>query len=55
MLPRTIQGLLITALVALIVALLVLSGWADDKADPGSRGRVQVTSPADREPSRPSR
>lgn len=32
--------------VAAIVIVILVTGWADDKAQPGSGGRVPVTSPA---------
>jgi hypothetical protein len=37
--------ILILAAIAVVVALLFVTGWADDKAKPGSTGRGQVTSP----------
>jgi hypothetical protein len=38
-------GIIAFVVVVVVVALVViLSGWADDNAKPGSTGRVQVTS-----------
>jgi hypothetical protein len=37
--------ILILAAIAVVVALIFVTGWADDKAQPGSTGRGQVTSP----------
>jgi hypothetical protein len=34
---------LVLTAVAVVVVLLFVTGWADDRADPGSSGRVQVT------------
>jgi hypothetical protein len=34
--------LLVLAVIAAIVVLLFVTGWADDRAQPGSSGRVQV-------------
>jgi hypothetical protein len=34
---------LLLVLAAIVGALLFVTGWADDRADPGSSGRVQVT------------
>ena len=34
--------LLVLAIIAAIVVLLFVTGWADDRAQPGSSGRVQV-------------
>ena len=31
------------AIVAALVAIALATGWADDKAPPGTRGRVPVT------------
>jgi hypothetical protein len=40
---------LVLVLVVVVVAAAVLvSGWADDKARPGSSGRSPVVAPADR-------
>jgi hypothetical protein len=36
--------------VAAIVILILVTGWADDKAERGSGGRVPVTSPAQDDP-----
>jgi hypothetical protein len=42
--PRSAVALLILlAVIAAIVVLLLVTGWADDKASPGSKGRVPVT------------
>jgi hypothetical protein len=35
--------LLLVGIVAVIVVLTFVTGWADDKAPPGGRGRVPVT------------
>ena len=32
--------------IAIVAALIVVLGWADDKASPGSQGRGQVSAPA---------
>jgi hypothetical protein len=48
--PRSVARILIfLALVAAIVVVMLATGWADDKAPPGSQGRVPVTytAPAD--------
>jgi hypothetical protein len=37
-----IRLLLVLAAIAAIVVLLFVTGWADDRAQPGSSGRVQV-------------
>ncbi|MEA2279121.1 MAG: hypothetical protein QOC78_4081 [Solirubrobacteraceae bacterium] len=42
--PRII--IVVVVAVAAIVILVFVTGWADDKAQPGSTGRVQVTQPA---------
>jgi hypothetical protein len=34
---------LVLGAIAIVVVLLFVTGWADDRADPGSSGRVQVT------------
>jgi hypothetical protein len=31
--------------VGAVVALMLATGWADDRADPGSRGRVPIHMP----------
>jgi hypothetical protein len=41
---RTLLALAIVA--ALVVVVVFVSGWADDKAPPGSRGRGQVSTTA---------
>ena len=42
--PHRAVGLLILlALFAAIVVLVLATGWADDEAPPGSKGRVPVT------------
>jgi len=38
-----IHLLIVLAAIAVVVAMLFVTGWADDRADPGSTGRVQVT------------
>jgi hypothetical protein len=38
--------IIVVVAIAAIVFLVFVSGWADDKAPPGSKGRVQVTRPA---------
>ena len=46
--PRTaVRILILLALVAAIVVLMFATGWADDHAPPGSKGRVPVTAPSD--------
>jgi hypothetical protein len=45
-LSATARTVLAIAVVAAIVAALFVSGWADDEAQPGSRGRGQVSAPA---------
>jgi hypothetical protein len=49
--PRSVARILIfLALVAVIVVVMLATGWADDKAPPGSQGRggpVTYTAPAD--------
>jgi hypothetical protein len=45
-LSATARTLLAIAIVAALIAVLFVSGWADDKAPPGSQGRGQVTAPA---------
>lgn len=40
-----VRVLVFVVLVAAIVAVVFATGWADDKAGPGSRGRVPVTAP----------
>ena len=42
----TARTLLAIAIVAALVVVAFLSGWADDKAPPGSRGRGQVSTTA---------
>jgi hypothetical protein len=45
--PRSVARILIfLALVAAIVVVMLATGWADDKAPPGSQGRVPVTDTA---------
>jgi hypothetical protein len=39
----TARTLLAIAIVAALVVVVFVSGWADDKAPPGSRGRGQVS------------
>jgi hypothetical protein len=42
--PRgSIRIIVFVAVVAAIVILIFVSGWADDNAQPGSTGRVTVT------------
>ena len=31
--------------VGAVVALMLVTGWADDRAEPGSRGRVPIHAP----------
>lgn len=38
--------IIVVVAVAAIVILVFVTGWADDKARPGSTGRVPVTRPA---------
>jgi hypothetical protein len=45
-LSATVRTVLAIAVVAAIIVALFVSGWADDKAQPGSRGRGQVSAPA---------
>jgi hypothetical protein len=45
-LSATARTLLAIAIVAAIVVVLFATGWADDKATPGSQGRGQVSAPA---------
>jgi flagellar biosynthesis/type III secretory pathway M-ring protein FliF/YscJ len=45
-LSATARTLLAIAIVAAIVVVVFVSGWADDKAPPGSQGRAKVTAPA---------
>ena len=40
------RTLLAIAIVAALIVVLFVSGWADDKASPGSQGRGQVSAPA---------
>ena len=40
--PMPTRLLLVLAAIAVVVVLLFVTGWADDRADPGSTGRVQV-------------
>jgi hypothetical protein len=42
----TARTLIAIAVVAAVVVVLLVSGWADDKASPGSRGRSTVSAPA---------
>ena len=35
--------LIVAAVVAAVLVLILVSGWADDRAKPGSTGRGQVT------------
>jgi hypothetical protein len=39
----TVRIIVVVVAVAAIVILVFVSGWADDKAQPGSTGRVKVT------------
>jgi hypothetical protein len=39
---------LVLVLVLVVVVAVLVSGWADDKARPGSSGRSPVVAPADR-------
>jgi hypothetical protein len=39
----TVRIIVFVVAVAAIVALVFASGWANDKAKPGSTGRVKVT------------
>ena len=43
--PRSaVKLLILLAVVVAFVVLLLVTGWADDKAPPGTKGRVPVTS-----------
>jgi hypothetical protein len=46
--PRNRAPIIVVVVVAVaaIVILVFVTGWADDRAQPGSTGRVQVTQPA---------
>jgi hypothetical protein len=37
---------IVVLVIGAIVAAVFLTGWADDKAEPGSTGRGPVTAPA---------
>jgi hypothetical protein len=41
-----VRLLLVALLVAAILVVVFASGWADDRAKPGSRGRAPVSSTA---------
>ena len=43
---RPTRILLVVALVAAVLIVAFASGWADDKAKPGSTGRAPVSSTA---------
>jgi hypothetical protein len=46
--PRSaVRILIFLALVAAIIAVMFVAGWADDHAPPGSKGRVPVTAASD--------
>jgi hypothetical protein len=38
--------IIVVVAIAAIVFLVFVTGWADDKAPAGSKGRVEVTRPA---------
>ena len=40
---RAVKLLTLLALAAAIIVVMLATGWADDKAPPGSQGRVPVT------------
>jgi hypothetical protein len=42
----TTRIIILAVTVAAIVIVILVTGWADDKAERGSGGRVPVTSPA---------
>jgi hypothetical protein len=42
------QAILVVALVAAILIAVFASGWADDRAKPGSTGRAPVSATAPR-------
>jgi hypothetical protein len=44
--PISARVIVVLLVVAAVVVLVFLSGWADDRAPAGSKGRVQVTQPA---------
>jgi uncharacterized membrane protein YedE/YeeE len=41
--------IIVVVAVAVVVILVFVTGWADDKAKPGSTGRGKVTQPATNE------
>jgi hypothetical protein len=41
-----IRIVIIAVVVTAMVVAVFVTGWADDRAEPGSRGRGQVTAPA---------
>ena len=46
--PRgAVKLLILLVVVTAIVVLMLATGWADDKAPPGSKGRVPVTATSD--------
>jgi hypothetical protein len=40
---RAVKLLILLALAAAIIIVILATGWADDKAPPGSQGRAPVT------------
>jgi hypothetical protein len=42
---KTTRIIILLVTVTVIVIVILASGWADDKAQPGSGGRVPVTYP----------
>jgi hypothetical protein len=45
-LTHTTRFIIFLVAVCAVVAVVFLAGWADDKAKPGSGGRVPVPSPS---------
>jgi hypothetical protein len=49
--PANVKRIVIAVLiVAAIVVLLFATGWADDRAPPGTRGRATVNAPSQGSP-----
>jgi hypothetical protein len=42
---NTTRIIILLVTVTVIVIVILASGWADDRAEPGSGGRVPVTDP----------